>query len=163
MKFLSVVFAGALALTAASAIAHEYKIGSIEIAHPWSRATPKGASIAAGYLKITNKGAEPDRLIGGAFAVAGRFEIHEMTTVDGVMKMRPLANGLVLKPGETVEFKPGSFHLMFVDLKEPVVQGKRVKGTLAFEKAGAIEIEYVVEAIGGAPAGQTGQGGMHGH
>ena len=52
------------------------------------------------------------------------------------MKMRPLPNGIEIKPGETVEFKPGSYHLMFVGLKQPFEKGKRVKGTLQFEKAG---------------------------
>ena len=60
MRFpLFAALAGSMLATAASA--HEYKAGSIEIKHPWSRATPKGASVAGGYLKITNKGAAPDR------------------------------------------------------------------------------------------------------
>jgi copper(I)-binding protein len=140
-----------LALNTAGA--HDYTLGPLKIDHPWMRATPKGAAVAGGYLKITNAGSAPDRLIGGTTVVSGRFEIHEMATVDGVMKMRPLPAGLEIKPGETVELKPGSFHLMFTQLKQPVVQGKRVKGTLVFEKAGTIEVEYAVEAIGGAPGG----------
>ena len=68
---------------------------------------------------------------------------------DGVMKMRPLPNGIEIKPGETVELKPGSYHLMFVGLKQPFEKGKRVKGTLQFEKAGTVDVEYVVEAVGG--------------
>jgi len=151
------LFAALFAVVASLAItrpgaAHGYKLGTLEIDHPWTRATPKGAPVAGGYLKITNKGAAPDRLIGGSFPGAGRFEIHEMKLNDGVMQMRPLSGGLVIKPGETVEFKPGSFHLMFLELKAPLEQGTMVKGTLSFEKAGTIEVEYKVEAIGGAPA-----------
>ena len=145
------MLASVLAFIAATATAHEYKLGALEIKHPWSRATPKGASVAGGYLKIINTGTTPDRLIGGSVAVAGKFEIHEMRLVNGVMQMRPLANGIEIKPGQTVELKPGSYHLMFVDLKTPFEQGKRVKGTLIFEKAGSIEIEYVVEAVGASP------------
>ncbi len=137
-----------------AANAHEYQFGPLKIIHPWTRATPKGATVAGGYLKITNTGSTPDRLIGGTTAVAGKFEMHEMAMAGGVMKMRPLPVGLGSKPGETVEFKPGSFHLMFTQLNQPVVQGQRVKGTLVFEKAGTVEIEYVVEAIGGTPGGQ---------
>ncbi len=80
-----------------------------------------------------------------------KFEIHEMSMDGGVMKMRPLPKGIEIKPGETVELKPGSYHLMFVGLKQPFEKGKRVKGTLQFEKAGTVEVEYVVEAIGGSP------------
>ena len=81
----------------------------------------------------------------------------------GVMKMRPLPKGIEIKPGQTVEFKPGSYHLMFVGLKQPFEKGKRVKGTLQFEKAGTVEVEYAVEAIGGTPGmDTTGQHGSQG-
>ena len=133
--------------------AHEFKLGSLEISHPWARATPTGATVAGGYLKITNKGTTPDRLVGGTAAFAGRFEIHEMKMVDGVMQMRPLPAGLEIKPGETVELKPGSYHVMFMALKEPLKQGQTVKGTLNFEKAGTVAVEYTVEAIGAARSG----------
>ncbi|MSP46937.1 MAG: copper chaperone PCu(A)C [Xanthobacteraceae bacterium] len=147
----SVLLAAVFALATVSASAHEYKAGSLEIIHPWARATPKGATVAGGYLKIVNTGDAADRLVGGSTPAAGKFEIHEMSMDGGVMKMRPLPKGLEIKPGQTVELKPGSYHLMFVGLKEPFEQGKRVKGTLQFEKAGTVEVEYAVEAMGGAP------------
>ena len=155
----SVLLAVVLAFAAGAASAHDYKVGSLEIQHPWSRATPKGATVAGGYLKIVNKGTTPDRLIGGSTAAAPKFEIHEMSMDGGVMKMRALPKGIEIKPGQTVELKPGGHHLMFVGITAPLEQGKRVKGTLEFEKAGKIEVEYAVEAIGGTPKG----GGHHGH
>jgi copper(I)-binding protein len=138
---------------AGPALAHEYNVGSLNIGHPWARATPKGAAVAGGYLKITNKGKEADRLTGASAAFAGRVEIHEMSEEGGVMKMRHLPKGIEIKPGETVELKPGSIHVMFMNLTSPLVkdQKPRPKGTLVFEKAGTIEIEYAVEAVGGAP------------
>ena len=156
----SILLAAVLALTVSSASAHEYKAGSIEIKHPWSRATPKGSEVAGGYMKLINTGTTADRLIGGTNAAAGKFEIHEMSMDGGVMKMRPLPNGIEIKPGETVELKPGSYHLMFVGLKEPFEKGKRVKGTLQFEKAGTVEVEYAVEAVGGTPGMNHDMGGM---
>ncbi len=165
MKPITLLFAGLFALIATAAAAQQYKLGSLDIAQPWSRATPKGASVAVGYIKITNSGTGPDRLIGGSSTVAGGFEIHEMATVDGVMKMRWLANGLEIKPGESVELKPGSFHIMFVGLKQPLRQGQHVKGTLVFEKAGTVDIEYTVQAIGGMPPSQPehAEPVVHGH
>ena len=147
------LLAAVLALVPGVIAAHDFKLGSLEIGHPWARATPKGASVAGGYLKITNKGTTPDRLVSGTAAFARRFEIHEMKMVDGVMQMRPLPAGLEIKPGETVELKPGSYHLMFMALKDPLKQGETVKGTLTFEKAGTVAVEYKVEAIGAAPSG----------
>lgn len=153
MKAISAILAGVLVLAAGSSQARDYKLGSLQIVQPWSRATPKGASLAAGYMKITNAGTAPDRLIGGSSPIAGRVELHEMTMADGIMRMRPLKDGVELKPGETVEFKPGSFHVMLVDLKAPIEQGKSVKGTLVFEKAGSIDIEYDVVRAGATSAG----------
>jgi copper(I)-binding protein len=158
MHSKSLLLALALCLAASVASAHEYKIGNLQIGHPWSRATPKGATLAAGYLKITNNGTEPDRLVGGSADFAGRFEIHEMTMEGNVMKMRALPNGIEIKPGQTVELKPGGYHLMFPGLKTPLEQGQKVKGTLRFDKAGSVDVEYAVEAIGGSP-----KGAHHGH
>ena len=147
----SILLAAAFALILNSAFAAEYKAGSIQIKDPWARATPKGSEVAGGYMTLTNTGSEPDRLIGGSNAVAGKFEIHEMSMDGGVMKMRMMPKGIEIKPGQTVELKPGSYHLMFIGLKQPFEQGKRVKGTLQFEKGGTVEVEYAVEAIGGTP------------
>jgi copper(I)-binding protein len=74
-----------------------------------------------------------------------------MAMQDGVMKMRPLPRGVEIAPGFTMKFEPGGLHLMFVDLKRPLVKGDRFKATLTFEQAGAIEVEFVVEAMGGQP------------
>ena len=136
------------AMLIAPAVAHEYTVGSLHIGHPWSRATPKGAAIGAGYLKITNNGTAPDRLLGGSSEAAKSFELHVMSMENGVMKMRPVEGGIEIKPGETVEFKPESYHAMFVGLKEPLVQGHRVKATLEFAKAGKVAVEFVVESVG---------------
>lgn len=164
MKSIATIFAVVFALGAGQAFAHDYTVGTLHIVHPWSRATPKGASVAAGYMTITNTGSTPDRLLGGSSPVAGRVEVHEMSMDGGVMKMRPLKDGLALAPGQTVELKPGSFHIMMLDLKQPVKAGDRVKGTLNFEKAGAVEVEYVAVAVGATPAagGASAHDGMKG-
>jgi copper(I)-binding protein len=140
-----------LIASAGSAFAEDYSIGSLQIGNPWTRATPKGAAVAGAYLTISNKGNAPDRLIGGSSPVADRFEVHNMVMDGGVAKMRPVQGGLEVKPGETVELKPGGLHVMLTGLKEPLVAGQKIKGTLEFEKAGKIEVEFPVEAIGGKP------------
>jgi periplasmic copper chaperone A len=151
MRLLAFLVSGLLGIMLTIAQARDYKAGSIDIADPWSRATPKGASVAAGYLKITNNGTAPDRLISGSSDIAPTFEVHEMSMENGVAKMRPVKGGLEIKPGETVELKPGSFHVMFVGLKKPLEPGEHVKGTLVFEKAGSVGIEFDVRAMGASP------------
>lgn len=130
-----------------------YKLGSLVIEAPWTRATPGGARVAGGYLKITNNGDQPDRLVGGSIAAAADVEVHEMALVDGLMKMRHLSMGLEIKPGETVELKPGSYHLMFLGLSAPLTAGQVHKGTLRFEKAGSVEVSFQVAPIGARSAG----------
>jgi len=134
---------------ASSALAHDYKLGPLVIDHPWSRATPKGAAVAGGYMKITNTGTTADRLVGGSAEVAKRFELHEMSMEGGVMKMRELSNGLEIPPGATVELRPGSYHVMMQSLSRQLTKGERVKASLTFEKAGKIDIEFAVDAVGG--------------
>ena len=135
--------------------AHDYTVGNLHIVHPWSRATPPGAKVAVGFLKIENKGTTPDRLIGGSLPAAGRFEVHTMTMDGGVMIMRQLDKGLEIPAGQTVELKPGSYHLMFMELKEGFKDGDRVKGTLVFEKAGTIEVDYKIEPVGAKASGDS--------
>src|SRR5262249_39118485 len=74
----------AFAAPVSDAIAEDYSVGTLQISNPWTRATPKGATVAGGYLKITNKGSAPDRLVGGGAAVAGRFEGHQQGAGQGV-------------------------------------------------------------------------------
>lgn len=148
MTRMAIVLVTALAIWAGDALAADYSVGSIAVGNPWTRATPKGATVAGGYMTISNKGSALDRLVGGSAAVAGRFEVHSMVMEQGVAKMRPVQGGLEIKPGETVELKPGSFHVMLMGLKQQLQKGQKVKGTLEFEKAGKVEIEYAVEAVG---------------
>jgi copper(I)-binding protein len=149
----------ALLASVCLASAHEYKTGDLTIGHPWIRATPAGAKTAGGYLKITNHGKQTEKFVGGSATGAQQFEIHEMAMADNLMKMRRLDAPLEIKPGETVELKPGGFHLMLIGLNAPFREGEKIKGTLVFEKAGTVEVEFKVEPMGG----KTGHGTPAGH
>src|SRR5271155_600977 len=152
---LGVAFAAVL-LTAPIR-AEEVRAGDLVITQAWSRATPGGAKIGGGYLTIENKGATPDRLIGGSADVAAKVQLHEMTMADGVMKMRPVEGGLTIDPGKTVKLAPSGYHLMIMDLKSPLKQGDKVPVTLEFEKAGKVAVTLDVEGIGAqGPAGGDG-------
>jgi copper(I)-binding protein len=137
-----------LSLAAGGALAQDYTVGSIRISQVWTREVPKGSKVAAGFMTLTNTGKEADTLIGGSSAIAGKLEVHEMKMDDGIMKMRELRPGLVIDPGATVVLRPGSFHIMLLDLKQPPKADTAIKGTLVFAKAGKVEIEYRVEPFG---------------
>ncbi|HET7847811.1 MAG TPA: copper chaperone PCu(A)C [Pseudolabrys sp.] len=156
-----------MALAAPAATAGSAEIGPLRITAAWARATPNGAKVGGGYITVTNTGTTPDRLLGGSSQVSKRFELHEMKSENGIMKMRPLPNGIEIKPGQTVTLKPGGEHIMLVDLNRPLKQGDHFKATLDFERAGKVDVEFSVEGIGarGPAAGQSGAGmhmkGMH--
>ncbi|MFC6746729.1 copper chaperone PCu(A)C [Methylobacterium persicinum] len=123
---------------------------------------PQRGEGGGGYLSVTNTGAEPDTLTGGTFDEAGSVEIHSMSMEGGVMKMAPVENGLVVKPGETVTLKPGGLHLMFLGLKDPLKKGQTVKGTLTFAKAGSVPVTFTVESLAAKAPGQGGMEMEHG-
>jgi copper(I)-binding protein len=84
--------------------------------------------------------------------IAGKAEIHEMSVnAEGVMTMRPVDGGIEIQPGAEVELKPGSFHIMFMQLKQPTEEGVKFPGTLTFEKAGTVDVEFAVDAKAGEP------------
>ena len=163
MKRFAFAAAAVLALSLTMpASAEVVTIGTLKISAPWARATPKGAGVGGGYLTITNTGTAPDRLIGGATEISSRFELHEMSMDNGVMKMRELAQGLEIKPGQKVELKPGGYHVMFMGLKEQLMQGQTIKATLQFEKAGKVDVNFAIEGVGAQSPGNAGghSGGM---
>jgi copper(I)-binding protein len=161
LTLLSIASAGFAALLAlAPARADEVKAGDLVISQAWARATPNGAKIGGGYLTIENKGSAPDRLIGGSADVAGSVQVHEMSMDGGVMKMRPVENGLTIDPGKTVKLAPGGYHLMMMDLKSQLKQGDKVPVTLEFEKAGKVTVSLDVAGVGAqGPAGGAASGG----
>lgn len=140
------------AMLTTAALAHDYTIGEIRIGHPWARATPHGAKVAGGFLQINNAGSVPDRLVSVATDLAEHAEIHEMAMKDGVMTMRPLADGLAIPAGGEAALKPGGLHLMFVGLKRPLAKGDSFSATLTFERAGSVEVSFKVDAIGAGGA-----------
>src|SRR6202140_3538794 len=162
LGFISMACAAFLAaLFAAPARAEEFQLGDLVISQAWSRATPGGAKIGAGYLTIENNGSAADRLMGGSGDVAAKIEVHEMAMNNGVMTMRPLDKGLAIEPGKTVKLAPGGFHLMMLDLKSPLKQGDKLPVTLEFEKAGKVKLSFDVQGVGAqAPAGAAGDVNM---
>jgi len=157
MKIVSrtMVLAGFAVVLALGSL-HAQSSGSISVEKPFSRATPGGAKVAAGYMTITNKGTTADRLVSASSPSAGKVEIHEMSMDGGVMKMRELPGGLPIDAGKTVALTPGSYHLMMMNLTAPLKRGDKVPVALTFEKAGKVDVTLDVQGIGsmGPASGQ---------
>jgi copper(I)-binding protein len=143
-----IVFLLAFVGFAPFAAAQSYKLGTLEIDQPWTRATPPTAKAGGGFMTITNRGAAADRLVAVRSGASGKVEIHEMKMDGSVMRMRELDKGLEIPPGATVALKPGGYHIMFMELKAPFAKDAKVPVTLVFEKAGSIDVELAVQAMG---------------
>jgi periplasmic copper chaperone A len=120
----------------------------IVVSQAWSRATPGGSKVAAGYLTVENHSARSDRLVSASSAASAKLEIHQMTDIDGIMTMRPLDDGLAIPPDATVTLAPGGSHIMFIGDVAPFEEGQRVPVALNFEHAGTIETIFEVGSVG---------------
>ncbi|MES2906662.1 MAG: copper chaperone PCu(A)C [Pseudomonadota bacterium] len=128
---------------------------TVVIEQAWSRATPDGARVAAGYLKIKNTGTENDTLLRVTSSASAEAQIHEMSMDNGLMKMRALpTTGLEIKPGETMELKPGGMHIMFMNIGAPLKQDTSVDAVLTFAKAGDVKVKFAVGIVGATSAPQ---------
>ena len=146
--FIPLSIFGALGSIALLVAATPAPADDISVKHAWSRATPKGAQVAVGYLTIENHSSSPDRLISAATSAATKIEIHEMVTLDGVMVMRPVEDGLTIPRGASVTLAPGGSHLMFTGINTPFSEGEHIAAALTFEKAGKIDVTFDVGSIG---------------
>jgi len=149
--------AAAALLLVAPTFAHDgvIHLGPINISSPFSRATLPNAPVGGGFLTIENTGTEDDRLVSASSSIAKDTQIHEMAMEGDVMKMRHLAEGLVIPAGETVELTPGSLHIMFMGLNGAFVEGETVTVTLTFEKAGTVDVELPVLGAAAREAAHT--------
>jgi periplasmic copper chaperone A len=145
VRFGSLIFA---LTVAGEAVAHDYQKGTLFIDHPWTVASLEGDTVSAGYLTITNKGDQSDWLVAVTTSAARKVTMHTSSMEDGVSRMRLIENGIEIRPGETVEMKPGGTHVMFEGLTAYLFVGGPVKATLLFEKAGEVNVQYVVVPIG---------------
>ncbi|WP_287806311.1 copper chaperone PCu(A)C [Diaphorobacter sp.] len=135
----------------------------VTVQDAWVRATVPQQKATGAFMRLT--AAQDARLVSASSPVAGVTEVHEMKLVDNVMKMRPLP-ALDLPAGQAVELKPGGYHIMLLDLKQPVAQGSTVPLTLVFEaKDGqrtTQELQAPVRAVSATAAPAMGHGKPHG-
>ena len=141
-----ILVVAALLLPACFANAHEYAVGELHIAHPWSMELPPNAPTVAAYFVVHNNGKTPDRLLSVSTPVAGKAELHEHRHENGLMKMQQVQN-VDIPPGGEVVFAPMGYHVMLLELKDKstLVDGQRFPLTLHFEKAGNVTVEVAVQ------------------
>jgi periplasmic copper chaperone A len=123
----------------------------VDVTDAWSRATPPGAKVAAGYLVMQNKAATADKLIGASSPMAARVETHVTEKQGEVLRMREVKGYDVPAKG-SFELKPSGPHLMLVDIKRPFKAGEKIPLVLRFQNAGEIKTQLEVRALGATGA-----------
>lgn len=136
-------------------------LGDLEISNGFARATLPKAPVGGGFVTIVNKGAEDDTLVSAVSDVAGEVQLHNMRVENDVMKMYEMEGGIPIPAGETVTLAPGGLHIMFMQLKQQLAEGSKVKVTLTFEKAGSIDVMLDVRSVG-AKGSMNHEGMSHG-
>jgi len=130
--------------------AQEYRLDPFLIDRPIARATAPGATTGVVFFTISNAGNTTDRLLRASTPIAARVALHQMAVDEGMMKMRAVPS-LELRPGARLELQPGGYHLMLLDLKQPLKAGEKFPITLIFERAGALTVPVQVEPLGAMP------------
>jgi hypothetical protein len=118
----------------------------LTVADAWVRAVP-GADVAAAYMRLTNRGTQPVRVIGVRSALAGHAMIHETRLENGVSTMRA-HEPLVIAPGASVKLEPGGLHVMLHDLPRPLAIGEAVPLELLLEGGERIAVSARVRPLG---------------
>ena len=153
---------GLILMAATTASAHDYKVDAITIDHPWAKASIGQAKAGAAYLTLMNDGEAADRLVAVRADVSEIVELHTHTMEDGVMRMRAVP-AIDVPAGGKTELKPGGLHIMFLNLKGPLVEGESFPATLVFENAGEVVVEVAIEAAVGGAHDHSAHEGKAGH
>lgn len=148
-EFLAAAAAFA-AYAANPALADDVKLGNLTVSGAFARASPMMAQAGAGFMIITNAG-EADKLVAAKSDISEVVELHTHIEENGMKAMRKV-DFIDVPANGSVELKPGSYHVMFINLKERLQQGATVNVTLTFEKAGDVAVTLPV----------MGPGAMHG-
>ena len=155
--------AALLNIKADGAVVAAVNTPNVAITDSWVRPTVAGQKATGAFMKITAK--ENSKLLSVSSPVAGVAEIHEMKMEKDVMKMAAITS-LDLPAGKPVELKPGSFHVMLMDLKAPVEKGAKVPLTLRFQdaKGAKFQVEMMLDtALPIAANAPMGTGHQHHH
>lgn len=144
--FKKFIVVAALLLPACFAHAHEYKVGALEIAHPWSQELPPNAPTVAAYFIIHNAGKTADRLLSVDSPIAPEAQLHEHMMQGDLMKMQQVPS-VEIPAGGNVTFAPMAYHVMLLNPTDRSLlsDGKRFPLTLHFEKAGDVTVDVSVQ------------------
>jgi len=123
--------------------AHKFEAENMIIDHPWMKVFNNNG---AGYFKIKNIGQTDIELLEVVSETVNNIEMHTIIMEEGVSKMRPIKGGVIVKAGESLEFKPMGYHLMFFDINEKLIEGELMNAYFRFKNSKDLLVKFKVES-----------------
>ena len=145
-----------LAFHAGEAHAESTAVAGLEVTEAYIRTMPPGRTTTAGFLSISNAGEADCQLLNAESSISDRVEFHEHQHADGMMRMRPLPDGVIIPAGETVVFKPGGLHIMLFNITSELEAGEVTQLRFNTDHCGTVQFTAEVRSLLDKP-----MGGMH--
>ena len=123
--------------------AHKFEAENMIIDHPWMKVFNNNG---AGYFKIKNIGQTDIELLEVVSESVNNIEMHTIIMEEGVSKMRPIKGGVIVKAGESLEFKPMGYHLMFFDINEKLIEGELMNAYFRFKNSKDLLVKFKLES-----------------
>ncbi|ECL5231298.1 copper chaperone PCu(A)C [Campylobacter upsaliensis] len=114
----------------------------IEISNAYIKQTPPNSKNTAIFLTLTNKGAKEIALTNAQSDLSDKIELHTHIHKDKKMSMIQIPK-ITIKANSTTELKPGSYHIMLFDLKNPVNADTKANLTLYFDNNTSLKVEQI--------------------
>jgi copper(I)-binding protein len=149
--WLVCILGAAAAALPITGFAEDYQLDTLRITHVLARATPPGAKTGIVFFTVDNAANTADQLLHASTPIAAGVALHQMAVDEGMMKMRAVPS-IEIRPGGRLELQPGGYHLMLLDLKQPLKVGEKFPLTLTFARGGLITVSVPVEDMGAVPA-----------
>ncbi len=127
-----------------SSFANSISFNGLLISDFWIKSTIGNHKMTSGYLKIENKSNTDERLVSLTSKISKKIQLHDMGVQNDIMKMKNLKNGVVIKANSIVNFNPGGYHIMFMNLQNPLIVMKKYQVILKFENYGSVILKMPV-------------------
>lgn len=139
-SFISLLVAGLL-LISTQVFASPLSVEDLYI-----RATPPNSKNSAAFMVIKNTDKKEIKLLSAGSEIADRVELHQHVMEDGLMKMRQVKE-IMIPGGGSVALQPGGYHVMFLNLKQPLEEGQSISLSLSFDNGQQLSLEAPVKKI----------------
>lgn len=131
-------------LAAGAAQAHSYRIGNLEILHPAIMVPQANSDCTCAHVTITNHGSETEYFLGADIEVASDTKLLRVASHDQDISA---PSEVAIAPGATLDLHRNEWCLFLSNISKSLeADVGAYPARLKFRHAGAIDIEFMVDA-----------------